>query len=110
MRLILLMRLLTASVGPLDTKAGTVASGVESAGDVPVAEPVVSEELARRLVEQARIEGLSLIGPGGLLGDLTKKVLESSLEVEMTDHLGMTVMPRRAATGATPATGSGPRR
>jgi hypothetical protein len=36
-------------------------------------EPVVSEELVRRLVEQTRTEGLSLIGPGGLLGDLTKK-------------------------------------
>ena len=64
------------------------ASEVERAGDALVSEPVVSEELARRLVEQARTEGLSLIGPGGLLGDLTKKVLETSLEVEMTDHLG----------------------
>ena len=64
------------------------ASEVERAGDAAVSEPVVSEELARRLVEQARTEGLSLIGPGGLLGDLTKKVLETSLEVEMTDHLG----------------------
>jgi putative transposase len=67
---------------------------VEAAGETDAAamaaatEPVVSEELARRLVEQARTEGLSLIGPGGLLGDLTKKVLETSLEVEMTDHLG----------------------
>ena len=68
--------------------AEEAASGVESAGGVPVCEPVVSEELARRPVEQARIEGLSLIGPGGLLGDLTKTVLEASLEVEMTDHLG----------------------
>jgi hypothetical protein len=62
-------------------------SGVESAGAAPVSMPVVSEELARRLVEQARTEGLSLIGPGGLLGALTKR-LETSLEVEMTDHLG----------------------
>ena len=28
------------------------------------------------------------MGPGGLLGGLTKQVLETSLEVEMTDHLG----------------------
>jgi putative transposase len=61
---------------------------VDSAGVESAMEPVVSEDLARRLVEQARTEGLSLIGPGGLLGDLTKKVLETSLEVEMTDHLG----------------------
>jgi hypothetical protein len=63
------------------------ATEAEAAGGKSM-EPVVNEELARRLVEQARTEGLSLIGPGGLLGDLTKRVLETSLEVEMTDHLG----------------------
>jgi hypothetical protein len=83
---------------------------VETAGVESAMEPVVSEDLARRLVEQARTEGLSLIGPGGLLGDLTRKVLETSLEVEMTDHLAMTVTRWRAATGATRATASGPRR
>ena len=44
--------------------------------------------MARRLVEEARTKGVSLLGPGGLLGWLTKQVLETSLEVEMTDHLG----------------------
>jgi hypothetical protein len=68
--------------------AAEAATDSDRVGVVSAAEPVVSEELARRLVEQARTEGLSLIGPGGLLGDLTKKVLETSLEVEMTDHLG----------------------
>jgi transposase-like protein len=28
------------------------------------------------------------VGPGGLLGDLTKRVLEAGLEAEMTEHLG----------------------
>lgn len=45
-------------------------------------------ELAEALVEQARVEGVELVGPGGLLGDLTKRVLEASLEAEMDDHLG----------------------
>ena len=45
-------------------------------------------ELAAQLVEQARAEGVSLIGPGGMLADLTKRVLETGLEVEMTEHLG----------------------
>jgi transposase-like protein len=48
----------------------------------------VNEQLAARLVEQARSEGLSLIGEGGLLGKLTKMVLESALEGEISDHLG----------------------
>ncbi|MEU3249784.1 transposase [Streptomyces sp. NPDC006997] len=40
------------------------------------------------LVDRARSEGLQLTGEGGLLQQLTKRVLESSLEGEITDHLG----------------------
>jgi putative transposase len=49
---------------------------------------VVDEQLAAQLVAQARSQGLSLVGEGGLLGKLTKLVLESALEGEMSDHLG----------------------
>jgi transposase-like protein len=49
---------------------------------------VVDDELARRLVDQAQAEGVQLTGPGGLLGGLTKRVLETALESEMDDHLG----------------------
>src|SRR5690349_7124961 len=45
-------------------------------------------ELARQLADRARAEGLALTGPGGLLGRLTKVVLEGALEGEMDDHLG----------------------
>ncbi|MEV0202378.1 IS256 family transposase [Nonomuraea sp. NPDC050691] len=45
-------------------------------------------ELVGRLVDQARAEGLELVGENGLLGRLTKLVLESALEGELTDHLG----------------------
>jgi hypothetical protein len=45
-------------------------------------------ELVAALVEQARAEGLELVGENGLLGRLTKLVLESALEGEITDHLG----------------------
>ncbi|MER5347322.1 IS256 family transposase [Streptomyces mirabilis] len=41
-----------------------------------------------QLVEQARSKGLQLTGEGGLLQQLTKTVLESALEGEITDHLG----------------------
>jgi transposase-like protein len=44
--------------------------------------------LAEQLVEQAKADGRSLVGPGGLLSDLTKQVLETGLEVEMEEHLG----------------------
>ena len=50
--------------------------------------PVLNEGFARELVDRARAEGVSLVGPGGLLGGLTKQVLETALEAEMSEHLG----------------------
>ncbi|HTQ89242.1 MAG TPA: IS256 family transposase [Streptosporangiaceae bacterium] len=53
------------------------------------AQPDAAElELARQLAGRARAEGLSLTGPGGLLGRLTKVVLEGALEGELDAHLG----------------------
>ena len=49
--------------------------------------PVSDEQLVAMLVERARSEGLQLTGQGGLLQQLTKRVLESALEGEITDHL-----------------------
>jgi transposase-like protein len=46
------------------------------------------QQLAQELVDKARTEGVNLIGPGGLLTGLTKNVLETALEAEMSDHLG----------------------
>jgi putative transposase len=42
----------------------------------------------RELVRQARASGTSLTGPGGLLKQLTKMVVETALEEEMSEHLG----------------------
>ena len=44
--------------------------------------------IAEELVARARAEGVDLVGPGGLLGELTKRILETGLEVEMDEHLG----------------------
>jgi transposase-like protein len=46
------------------------------------------QQIAEQLVEQAKTDGVDLVGPGGLLSDLTKTVLETALEVEMSEHLG----------------------
>jgi putative transposase len=54
----------------------------------PAADAVDERQLAGQLVEQARAEGLRLTGPDGLLGRLTKLVLESALEAELTEHVG----------------------
>jgi transposase-like protein len=45
-------------------------------------------QAARELVRLAREQGLSLTGPDGLLKQLTKTVLETALNEEMTEHLG----------------------
>ena len=46
------------------------------------------EQLLRELTERARTGGLKLTGEGGLLGRLTKMVVEGALEGELDDHLG----------------------
>ena len=62
----------------------------------PTAEQLAAEEMVRR----AREQGLSLTGPDGLLKQLTKTVLETALNQELTEHLGHEKHGR-------PATGSG---
>jgi transposase-like protein len=46
------------------------------------------EQVLRELTERARAGGLRLTGAGGLLGRLTKMVVEGALEGELDDHLG----------------------
>jgi putative transposase len=52
------------------------------------AEPSAQEQVAEELVRRAREQGLSLTGPDGLLKQLTKTVLETALNQELTEHLG----------------------
>jgi putative transposase len=54
----------------------------------PMPAQIDQQQLARELVEKARAEGVELVGPDGLLTGLTKTVLETALDAEMTDHLG----------------------
>jgi putative transposase len=64
----------------------------EAAAVAPVADDgqmgAAEDELARKIAEQARADGLRLTGPGGLLGRVTKRVLEAALDGEMDAHLG----------------------
>jgi Transposase, Mutator family len=52
------------------------------------AEQSAEQRAAAELVRRAREQGLSLTGPDGLLKQLTKTVLETALNEEMTEHLG----------------------
>src|SRR5215475_14405151 len=53
-----------------------------------MAAAIDQQRLAKELVEQARTEGVQLIGEGGLLTGLTKSVLETALDAEMSEHVG----------------------
>ena len=57
------------------------------AADVAPAE-ISDDQLVAMLVDRARGNDLKLTGEGGLLQQLTKRVLESALEGEITDHVG----------------------
>jgi putative transposase len=66
---------------------------LESTGAVEMIEPMATEtidqrQLAEQLLEQAREQNIELVGPGGLLGQLTKNVLETALDAELSEHLG----------------------
>jgi len=52
------------------------------------AEESAEQQAAAELARLAKEQGLSLTGPDGLLKQLTKTVLETALNEEMTEHLG----------------------
>jgi len=45
-------------------------------------------DAAAELVRVAKEQGPALTGPNGLLKQLTKTVIETALNEEMTEHLG----------------------
>ena len=51
-------------------------------------EPLDQQQVAEQLLAEARAQGVELVGPNGLLNQLTKRVLETALEEEMSAHLG----------------------
>lgn len=63
-------------------------TGIEHEADEQVPSPAADDRFIEELVARAQSEGLQLTGEGGLLQQLTKRVLESALDGEMTDHLG----------------------
>src|SRR5919112_5884057 len=89
-------------VSDTTTTASVAAPAAETVTAVPGSS--FDEQVAKDLMARARQQGVNLVGPGGLLAGLTKTVLETALEAEMTDHLGYEKHAPRAATAGTPAT------
>jgi hypothetical protein len=62
------------------------------------------DDVVDELLAGARTED-EIVGPGGLLAQLTKRLVERALEVELTDHLGYE--PHREPPGGTGNTRNG---
>jgi putative transposase len=73
-------------------------------------EPTAEQKLAEELVARVRELGLSLIGPDGLLKQLTKTVLETALNQELTEHLGHERHSPAGNETGNVRNGTGPRR
>lgn len=76
-------------------------------GEILPAPPDVTA-VAEQLVAAARGQGIELTGPSGLLTGLTRQVLQSALEAELTEHLGYD--PGDRAGKQTPNSRNGSRR
>ena len=81
----------------------------EDRGQEPAELPAADEQLLRELTERARAGGLKLTGEGGLLGKLTKMVVEGALEGEMDGHLGYARHDAAGRDGGIPVMATGPR-
>src|SRR3954471_23908877 len=67
---------------------GAVMTTLDGVTKKKPAEQSAEQRAAAELVRLAQEQGLSLTGPDGLLKQLTKTVLETALNEEMTEHLG----------------------
>src|SRR5438445_5722898 len=65
-------------------------SSVPAARSVPIVtgDTPAMREWAEQLVARARAEGVELTGDDGLLTAMIRQVLQTGLEVELSDHLG----------------------
>jgi hypothetical protein len=65
-----------------------IVCGMALTSSAPASPALVDEQLADQLLGKAQAEGMELLGPDGLLSQVTKAVLERALAEEMTGHLG----------------------
>ena len=79
-------------------------------GQESVGLSAADERLLGELTERARAGGLQLTGEGGLLGKLTKMVIEGAWRGSWTTISAMASTMRQAVMAGIPATGTGLRR
>ncbi|MFC7534646.1 transposase [Actinoplanes sp. GCM10030250] len=82
----------------MTTTAAVTGEPVADSGGAELA-GLVDDQLIARLAGQARAQGVNLVGEGGLLQQLTKRVLEAALDGEMDAHLGYDRHERGSVSG-----------
>jgi putative transposase len=87
-----------------DTVAGM--GSLENAAKKSLTPQEQEHAAVRELVRAARARGEDLTGPDGLLKTITKSVLESALEQEMTEHLGYDKHAAEGRNGANSRNGN----
>jgi putative transposase len=70
----------------------------------------VPDELIETLMGRVRAEGLELLGDGGIIAELTKKILERALDEELTDHVGYARGDQAGRNGGNSRNGTSPKR
>jgi hypothetical protein len=90
---------------PTHRVPGVLPKRLEESRPAELATDVLDEQLVGQVVDRARASGPQLTGEGGLLQQLTERVLESALEGEITDHLGY---EKRDPAGAGPGASASP--
>ncbi len=76
----------------------------------PTPPAVVDDQLADQLLARAQAEGVELLGPDGLLSQVTRAVLERALGEELAVHLGYEKHDPAGRARGTPRNGSTPKR
>jgi putative transposase len=84
-----------------------VTDAAEANEQVPAAG--LDVQLAAELIERAKAQGVSLVGPDGLLAGITKTVLQATLDAEMSEHLGYEKGERLTQSGGNHRNGRSPK-
>jgi putative transposase len=53
-----------------------------------VVKPLIDDSALDRLMAQIDADGLELLGPDGILTELTSRIMNRAMQAELTDHLG----------------------
>jgi len=85
------------------------AEAVEEVRAAELSGDLLDDQLIGQLVDRARAGGMQLTGEGGLLQQLTKRVLESALEARSPITLVTRSTTRLGRAAGTPVTVSVPR-